>query len=162
LAGYHVYTGRFDLAISAYEKALSLNPTDADILMDFAMCLCSAGHKKEAIEMAQSAMRLNPHCPEWYLAQMGELCFEAHRYAEAVAAFESLTSMDTVHIRLIEAASHAALGQADQARRAVGRVLQLDPQATVRICTSAERAPYGDPEDREHFRENLRKAGLPE
>jgi adenylate cyclase len=162
LAGYHVYTGRFDLAISAYEKALSLNPTDADILMDFAMCLCSAGRKKEAIEIAQSAMRLNPHCPEWYLAQMGELCFEAHRYAEAVVAFERLTSMDTVHIRLIEAASHAALGQADQARCAVERALQLDPQATVRICTSAERAPYGDLGDREHFRENLRRAGLPE
>lgn len=162
LAGYHIYTGRFDLAIAEYERALSLNPNDADILSDFAMCLCAAGRKEEGLERARRAMRLNPHCPEWYLAQMGELYFETRRYSEAIAAFESLPSMDTVHIRLIEAASHAALGHAEPARRAVERVLQLDPQATVRACTSAERAPYSDPGDREHFRENLRKAGLPE
>lgn len=162
LAGYHFCTGRFDLAINAYERALSLNPNDADILMDFAMCLCTAGRKKEALEQAQRAMSLNPHCPEWYVAQMGELYFETRRYAEAIAAFESLPSMETVRIRLIEAASHAALGHAEPARRAMERALQLDPQSNVRDCTSAERAPYNDPKDLEHFRENLRKAGLPE
>lgn len=162
LAGYHTYTGRLDLAIAEYERALSLNPNDADIMMDFALCLCSAGRKEEALQLASRAMLLNPHCPEWYIAELGEIYFETRRYAEATATLDRLRELNGVRTQLVKAASHAALGNVGEARRAVERILHLEPGATVAICSSAERAPYNDPEDREHFRENLRKAGLPE
>ena len=50
----------------------------------------------------------------------------------------------------------------DEAQKAIGRVLELDPQASLQKWTSVKMAPYKDPKDLEHFRENLRKAGLPD
>lgn len=162
LAGYHMFNGRYDQAIGAFEKAVSLNPNDPDILTDFGWCLNYSGQAKDGLELARKAVRLNPHCPEWYIAQLGQIYFDARQYEEAIATLAGLRSLDTVPIRLTQAASHAALGHREEAARAIQRAFELDPQASLGRWTSAERAPYKEPKDLEHFRSNLRKAGLPE
>jgi len=162
LAGYHLFGQQHDRAIAAYRKALELNPNDADVLNDFGQCLSFAGRAKEGVEIVRKAMRLNPHYPEYWVMQFGPILFAARQYEEAVTTLESLRLLDTINIHLYLAASHAALGHASQARKAVGRVIEADPQATLQKVTSAELAPYKDQKDLEHFRENLRKAGLPE
>jgi adenylate cyclase len=162
LAGYHMFNGRYDQAIGAFEKAVSLNPNDPDILTDFGWCLNYSGQAKDGLELARKAVRLNPHCPEWYIAQLGQIYFDARQYEEAIATLAGLRSLDTVPIRLTQAASHAALSHREEAARAIQRVFELDPQASLGRWTSAERAPYKEPKDLEHFRSNLRKAGLPE
>jgi adenylate cyclase len=75
---------------------------------------------------------------------------------------EGLRSMDTVLGHLYPAASHAALGHGDEARGAVERILHLDPRATIERWACPAMAPYKDPRASAHFRDNLRKAGLPE
>ncbi len=70
--------------------------------------------------------------------------------------------VETTLARLYLAASHAASGDADKAREVVKRVLELDPEATVQKWTSSKMAPYRVANDLEHFRNNLRKAGLPD
>ena len=162
LAGYHLFNQQHDRAIAAYRKALELNPNDADVLNDFGQCLSFAGRAKEGVEMVRRAMRLNPHYPEYWVMQFGPILFDARQYEDAVTTLESLRLLDTISVQLYLAASHAALGHANQARKAVARVIELDPQATLEKYTSAEMAPYKDQKDMEHFRENLRKAGLPE
>ena len=162
LAGYHMLSRRYDRALAEYKKALELNPNDADVLNDLGMCLSYAGRAEEGIEMVRKAMRLNPHYPEYWVMQFGPIYFDARQYEEAIATLESLRSLDTIGVQLYLAASHAALGHADQARRAVARVIEFDPQATIRRRTVVGMAPYKDPEDLEHLRESLRKAGLPE
>ena len=162
LAGYHMLCTRYDRALAEYKKALELNPNDADVLNDLGMCLSYAGRAEEGIEMVRKAMRLNPHYPEYWVMQFGPIYFDARQYEEAIATLESLRSLDTIGVQLYLAASHAALGHADQARRAVARVIEFDPQATIRRRTVVGMAPYKDPEDLEHLRESLRKAGLPE
>jgi adenylate cyclase len=107
-------------------------------------------------------MRLNPHHPEYWEMQFGPILFDARQYEQAIATLESLRSLDTINVWLYLAASHAALGHYEQARNAVGRVLALDPEATVAQSTTPSRAPYKSPDDVQHFRESLRKAGLPE
>ncbi|MET1027988.1 MAG: adenylate/guanylate cyclase domain-containing protein [Dongiaceae bacterium] len=162
LAGYHMFNRRYDQAINAFEKAVSLNPNDPDTLTDFGWCLNYSGQAKEGLELARKAVRLNPHCPEWYIAQLGQIYFDARQYAEAIATLAGLRDLDTVPIRLTLAASHAALGQNEEAQKAIQRVFQLDPQATLDQWTGPERAPYKEPRDLEHFRDHLRKAGLPQ
>jgi len=49
----------------------------------------------------------------------------------------------------------------DKARTAVERILALDPQATIDRWACPAMAPYKDPQDSAHFRNNPRKAGLP-
>ncbi len=64
MGGYLVFCGQHDRAISAYQRALELNPNDADVMNDFGLCLSCAGRSKEAVEMMRKAMWLNPHYPE--------------------------------------------------------------------------------------------------
>ncbi len=106
-------------------------------------------------------MRLNPHYPEWYSMQLGQIYFDARQYEEAITTIEGLRTLETTISSLYWAASHAALGHTDEAQKAIGRVLELDPQASLQKWTSVKLAPYKDSKDLEHFRENLRKAGLP-
>lgn len=162
LAGYYMIRMRHDLGLSEFQRAIELNPNDAEVLTDFGFYLSYAGRAAEGIEAAHKAMRLNPHYPEWYVAQLGQIYFDARRYAEAVTALESLRSLDTINVRLYLAASHALLGHADEAQKAIVRVLELDTRATVQKRTNAKMAPYRNSEDLEHFGDGIRKAGLPE
>jgi tetratricopeptide (TPR) repeat protein len=157
-----MYKSQHCRAIAEFERALALNPNDADTIVDFALCLSYAGRSAQGLEMALKAMRLNPHHPEFYAMQLGQICFNDRRYEKAVDTLEGLRSMDTVLGHLYLAASHAALGHGDHARAAVKRVMDLDPQATIERWACPEMAPYKEAQDSTHFRENLRKAGLPE
>lgn len=162
MAGYHQLCGQHDRAIAEYEKALELNPNDADVLNDFSQCLSYAGRAGEGIEMARKAMRLNPHYPEYWVWQFGQIYFDDRQYDEAIATLESLRLLDNIGVQLYLAASHAALGHDVQAGAAVARVIGYEPYATIQWCASAHMAPYKDGKDLEHLRENLRKTGLPE
>jgi hypothetical protein len=61
---------------------------------------------------------------------------------------------------LFLAASYAQLGRLTEAQTTVKRVLAIDPQATV--VKWAAQQPYRNPDDLEHYKDGLRKAGLPE
>ena len=65
----------------------------------------------------------------------------------------------TQTFRLYLAASYAQLGQAEEARAEVAEALKLDPDAAVERISSQE--PYKNAADRDHFRDGMRKAGLP-
>ena len=162
LAGYYVYELRHDLAITTFERALALNPNDADVLTDAGYFLCYAGRAEEGRVLALRAMKLNPYHPEYYLMQYVQVCFDARRYLEAIDTFERLHSISgTAMTALYLAASHAALGQDAKAKLAVERALEMDPSFSVAKCTSVPLAPYKDPADVAHLRDNLIKAGLP-
>jgi len=94
--------------------------------------------------------------------QIGQIYFDARLYEQAVAALVSLRGEDTVLACLYLAASHAALNRTDDAKRAVKRALLVEPTAKLSKWASLELAPYKKPQDLEHLRELLRRAGLPE
>ena len=162
LAGYHMFAGQHDRALAEFQRAIELNPNDADVLNDFGLCLGYAGRAVEGLELVHKAIHLNPHYPEWYSLPLGQIYFDAHKYEEAVATFEGLLNLETTISCLYQAASYAALGQSSKAREAVVRTLELDPIATIEKWTSTRFAPNSGAKDLEHFREGLRKAGLPE
>ena len=107
-------------------------------------------------------MRLNPHHYDWYTAQLGQLYFDARRYDKAISTFAGLRELDTALMRVYQAASFAALGRMEDARASVRRALELDPDASLEKWGDVKLAPYGDTGYLEHFRTNLRQAGLPE
>jgi adenylate cyclase len=160
MAGYHMFGGHHDRAISAYQRALELNPNDADVLNDFGQCLSFAGRATEGVEVVHKAMRLNPHYPDFWVMQLGGIYFDARRYEDAISTLEKLHSNDAIGVQLYLAASHAALGHTDQARASMASVIRLDPLATLERLPFL--TPYKNASDRDHLRENLVKAGLPE
>lgn len=157
-----LYSGNCDAALDSFRKALTCNPNDADVMIDYALCLSYAGRAEEGIAYARKAMRLNPFHYEWYVSQLGQICFDARRYDDAIALFDSLRSLDSSIMRLYQAASFAAAGNLPQARASVRRALDLDADASLGKWSDPKLAPYRDPDDLEHFQQNLRKAGLPE
>jgi adenylate cyclase len=154
--------GQHDRALSELNKALELNPGDADVITDYGWFLCYMGRPEEAIEWALRAIRLNPHYPEWYVMQLGPIYYDARRYKDAIETIESLRDFETIWTDFYLAASHAQMGHEKEAHRALQGALKFEPQATIEGWITPENIPHKDPSYREHFAEGLRKAGLPE
>jgi adenylate cyclase len=104
-------------------------------------------------------MRLNPFYPDWYLWNAAIVYYPARKYEAVIDAVERILEPATDALVFL-AASYAQLGRSAQAKATVQRVLTLDPQATV--AKWAAQQPYKDPDDLEHYKDGLRKAGLPE
>jgi len=162
LGGYYIYARRYDLAFDEFQSAMNLNPNDADVLADVGFFQGYAGKADDGIDSTRRAMRLNPHFPQYYLLQFGQTCFDARQYENAIAAIGKARNLKTTRTRLYLAASHAALGEIDKAQAAIREALTLDPAATIEKWTHPRMAPYKEPEDLQHFTDNLQIAGLPD
>ena len=161
-ANYLLYSGNCIVALEVFQKALECNPNDADVMIDYGLCLSYSGRAEEGIKCARKAMKLNPFHYEWYSSQLGQIFFDAHHYEKAIAIFDGLRALDSAIMRIYQAASNAAAGNLLAAQKSVHRALELDPGATLKKWTDPKLAPYGDVAYREHFQQNLRKAGLPD
>jgi adenylate cyclase len=150
---------QLDRGIAEHAKARALNPYDSDIKSESAAYLAYAGQVDEAIELLTDAMRLNPFYPDWYLWNVAIAHYPARHYDVVIGAVERMQE-PPVDPLLFLAASYAQLGRAAEAEATVKRVLALDPEATV--AKWAAQQPYKNPDDLEHYKDGLRKAGLPE
>jgi TolB-like protein/Tfp pilus assembly protein PilF len=87
-----VYTWKqqYDEGRAEGERAIALDPNNADSYALQAQTLNNGGRPEEALQMMAQAMRLNPHYPALYL---WELCFAyrfAGRYAETISTLKEL------------------------------------------------------------------------
>jgi adenylate cyclase len=159
LADVYASMGQLDRGVAEHAKARALNPNDSDIMSESAAYLAYAGQVHEAIELVTEAMRLNPFYPDWYLFNVAIVYYSARQYNVAIDAVERGRE-PYADALLFLAASYGQLGRLPEARATVKRVLALDPNATV--AKFAAQQPYKDPDDLEHYKDGLRKDGLPE
>src|SRR5262249_17140647 len=66
-----LYKRHHEASIAAYERAIELNPNDADILAEMGDSLTYSGEAERAIQLLRRAMRLNPLYPDWYRWHLG-------------------------------------------------------------------------------------------
>src|SRR5262249_18150439 len=81
-----------DQAITEGERAIALDPNNADSYAQQAETLNFAGRPEEALKAVAQAMRLNPRYPPNYLFESGWAEQLTGRYAEAVATLKELIS----------------------------------------------------------------------
>ena len=148
---------RPDQALAELERALALNPSDADITSDYGWTLAYAGKPLEGVQAIQKAMRLNPYYPGWYLWNLGMAQYAAHQYDAAAEALEAFNEHN-VQSRLFLAASYGQLGRIAEAEQQVNEALKLVPGYT--LGRAAAREMYKNPADLDHYLDGLRKAGL--
>jgi adenylate cyclase len=157
--GYaYLYRRRIDESLAEYQRALALNPNDADIIAEYADALVYAGEPEKAIEPIERAMRLNPYYPDWYLWYLADAYDALGRSLDVIATIRRMRN-PAEGSRLL-AMNYAHLGMMDEARAAAAEVMRLHPHFTIRSWS--RRPPYRDPRVFERFVEGLRKAGLPE
>jgi len=79
-----------DQAIVEGERAIALDPNNADSYVAQAEVLNFAGRPEDALQMMEQAMRLNPHYPTWYLVESGWAYHLMGRYDEAIAVLKTV------------------------------------------------------------------------
>jgi TolB-like protein/tetratricopeptide (TPR) repeat protein len=79
---------QYDQAITEGERAITLDPNNADSYVWLAVALLFAGRPEDVLRMTEQAMRLNPHYPPIYLNPLGMANLLTGRYTEAIATMQ--------------------------------------------------------------------------
>ena len=164
-----VYRRRFAEAARHVDRAIELNPNDADVLAHAALCRTYLGEPEAAIGLARRAIRLNPSHPDWYLACAAFPLFFLHRYDEAVSLVSKVPRA-LVDLPALLAAAHAFVGDSERAAAYV----EMFMSDFVEKITFGRRPELGEPlrwllhvnplrrpEHAEQIARGLRLAGLP-
>lgn len=159
LAAVNVASDDLDKAMYHQERALNLNPNDDLIVVQQGEILTWLGRPEEGIDWIAKAMRLNPYHPERFWSHLARAYFGARRYDDAVASLKRITAPDYLHHGTL-AACHAYLGSEALARTHLREAQKLQPD--LRIETYLATLHYKNESDREHYRQGLLRAGMPE
>jgi tetratricopeptide (TPR) repeat protein len=130
LARIHVREGRLDEAVAEFEKALALNPHDADALLGLAGIAALRGNRPRAEHLAQAALATNPDFPP-ALAQLADLRRDAGDLGEAIRLYREALALDDaspgLYLGLGDCLARA--GQHAEAEKAFRRVISLQPDS---------------------------------
>ncbi len=156
--------GDLDSGIALLDRALLLDANLAAAWFLGGFLRVWSGQPDAAVPYFERAMRLSPLDPELYRMQAGMAA--AHLFAGRLDAasswaersFRSLPSF--LMVVAIIAASHALAGRLGEARRALGRLRELDP--ALRVADLEDWLPIRRREDLAILADGLRRAGLPE
>jgi adenylate cyclase len=159
--GYvYLWQKQYDQAIAEEERAIALNPNNADSYRMLADVLTMAGRPAEAIGLMEKAMRLNPRYPAVYLASLGGAYLWTGRYEEAIATLKQALSRNPNLVSAYYglAISYSELGREEEARAEVREILRITPNASLERVRQGW--PQKDPAILERSLAALRKAGL--
>jgi adenylate cyclase len=159
LAAVNLNRGNHEAAQYHQERALALNPNYDLIVVQQGEYLTWVGMPEEGVEWIRKAMRLNPHHPERFWNHLGRAYFVARKYPEASEAFRRITKPDQYHHAFLAGAA-AMAGDPATAELHRKQVLASDANFTVEGYLAT--LHYKRPEDTEHHREALLRAGLPQ
>ncbi|NRB17625.1 MAG: tetratricopeptide repeat protein [Rhodobacteraceae bacterium] len=158
LGGLHLHEGNLTHSNAELDKALRLDPNNADLLVWSASVLVYAGQEEVALERCKHALRLNPNCPDWYYWCTAAAYFHLGLYEDALVELEQMSA--TEYAGRIKAATYAHLGRLEDARSEAHDFLELVP--TFSVSDWARTEFYSNPKELERFVEGLRIAGLPQ
>jgi TolB-like protein len=169
LAWWYLYHSNCDLAQKHLDRATLLNPNAADLQANAAYLCAAFGDPEAGIRAGERALRLNPHHPDWYLGFLCFALFTARRYPEALAVRQRAPHA-FIDSPFFMAATLAHMDRLDEARHWAGIAvagLAGTPAGATAVAKArvvellVENNPYCRREDRDHFAEGLRRAGVP-
>jgi adenylate cyclase len=154
-----LFRNAFDKASHHLTKASALNPNDDLSMIEWGRFKMYTGEALEGAEHVRRALRQNPFHPNWYWNVLARCLHTAKQYQGAIAALDQLETLHYWHHAYF-AACHAELGQVDQAKMHVARVLALKPDFSVAQFKLVH--PYRDSLVLDDFFEGYHRAGLPD
>jgi adenylate cyclase len=148
-------------AVAEFQRALDINPNFAAAHGHLGSALAFDGQSDQAIHHLELALGMSPHDPQNAIFNVGLAAahYLAERFAEAIGcarkAVQQRSGWPPGH--RIYCASLAQAGQLDEARTALGRLKELQPD--ISIAWIEQNVPY-QPGPMVKFLEGMRKAGL--
>jgi len=160
LSWAHLLQRSYDLALRYAQRALEINPNNQWIVADMGVTLIYLGQADEALTWFKRAKEIDPYFNEpWYWRYLGLAHTIRHRYQEALAAFNYLTT-HPYRVRAYMAGCYARLKEVDRARASAAECLILKPEFSIGQTMSKQ--PFKNPDDAASLAESMRMAGLPE
>lgn len=158
---------QWEEAEEQFERALLLNPNDADNRAWTADAFAALGRSEEGLELISEAMRRNPMHPELYWLILATVSFFARDYEVAIRAIRKLKHpMNWSYA--IATSAYIRLGYDKEAAKQFQGLLSTFKAADdkARLTLAAEFAlvsarQYRNSSDRQNFLGALREAGLP-
>ena len=149
---------KYDLGLAESERALQLNPSDAEVMLARAAVLLWTGRIDESIATAEAAMRLNVSIGPEASFNLGLAYLLARRYGDAVRLLEAQRIRYPGYplLDLPLAASYAELGRTSDAQEAVEQGKLKNPHFDLASFGSR----FQDPALQRRVEESLRKAGI--
>jgi tetratricopeptide (TPR) repeat protein len=155
--------GMHEQAIREGDRAISMDPNDADAYVALAGALNLAGQPAKALELILHGMRLNPFSPPSYFYELGLAQFGLGQFEKAAASLEravALNPNDRWSHRVL-LATYGHLGRKADAERIFSLAEKnrqgLDP---LSIRGTAFWYPFKEPADWERMAEGLRLANV--
>jgi adenylate cyclase len=161
----HVILGRIDIFYHHYDqaraemdRAIAFNPNDARALAGRGNALMWSGQTDAAIKALEAAQRLDPELNPMDRFALGLAYYLRRRYDASIEQDElNLRKVPAANFsRIILAAAYAEEGRTEDAARVVADLRRFDPAFDFKTFGSK----FLDPDDLEHLREGVRKAGL--
>ncbi len=152
----NLYAGQFDESVEALKLAEERCPQHADILNDFADAYSHTCDFPAALEKITRAIELNPLCPDQYWWAAAGTNYHLQRYRDAIRCVEHMRDKSAA-FRLL-AASHAMMGEFEQAQLFVQKTKEIHPDFSISAWLSI--VPIRDRRYAEHYEQGLREAGF--
>jgi adenylate cyclase len=165
LARQHEYGERWDEAVIEAEKAIALDPNDANGYQAMSALLVNLGRAAEGLEHIKKAIRLDPKAD--YLWRLGYAQFHMERYDEAAITLHRATKRNPYNDwnYLLLAAAYGHLGRDNEAKQA------LTTFNSMRYEKGGRKRPFTlvglkhwsikNEAGLTRLREGMRKAGVP-
>ena len=152
-------------AIAEGERAITLDPNDADSFVTLAGAMNLAGQPDNALRLVERGMRLNPHYPPSYLYELGLAQFGMEDFGNATASLQKAIALnpdDRWSLRLLLAA-YGHLGRGEEAS-AVAKTAERNRygEDPLTVRSIAFWYPFKEASDAERLAQGLRKAGVPD
>lgn len=169
LGRMHIYRRNFGQGRRHLERALTLAPNHADVLMQTAQLWSYLGEVEAGLEMVAKAFRLNPLHDGWYYFMSFIPFFVARRLDEAAAMMRQSPRHMLFEESALLAVCCAHLGQLEEARSHIGDFLEeyqrgilggREPEPGEALEQLLDSNPFSRSEDTDFMVEGLRLAGL--
>lgn len=150
--------GDFEASRYHHERAMELSPCDAYVMARSASFYTFDGQPDRASEIIEKAIRLDPLLPVWCVEERGIALFGAGKFQEAIGALNDMP-YQSYRSRLYQCAALMALGQIEDAKKAMQQALATNTEVTATWFMRKE--CWRDMDKRNQIKASLIEAGLP-
>jgi TolB-like protein/DNA-binding winged helix-turn-helix (wHTH) protein/Tfp pilus assembly protein PilF len=162
LASVYLFYKRFDDSIAEFELALRLNPNFSPARGIYGVALAYCGRWEEGASAARQALRFSPRDPfaAIYCGVASYCQYVGRNYPEAIRLSREAVRQrsDFVGAHRVLTASLGMSGEADQAKVALAALRRVQP--SISLAWLSSEMPFEREEDRAHYLEGFRRAGL--
>jgi adenylate cyclase len=160
LGRIHLFYHRYDQAKTEIDRAIAINPNNANGLAGRGNILMWSGQTDAAIEALELAQRIDPELNAVDRFALSLAYYLKRRYDAAIEQAElNLRKTTGANFsRILLAAAYAQLGRSEDAASVVTTIHRLDPTFDAQEFGTK----FLSAADLEHLRDGLRKAGLSE